>query len=488
MVNFKDYTKQYINGKWLEGSGANTIDVLNPYDDSRLYTVKTVNEADIDQAMLTAEKAQKKWAKTTPGERKEVLRKVIAYLEEHKEEIIDIYTSETGGTILAANIALQITFEELEEAIKFADEVNVVNQVPATIEGKENHVYRVPVGVITSISPFNFPLNLSVRTIAPAIALGNAVVHKPDVATGITGGVILTKAFEEAGLPAGVLNLLLTDPKTDGTGDYLLEHPIPRFISFTGSTAVGRHVGEIAGRNLKKVALELGGNNPFIVLSDADVDRAVDAAIFGKFVHQGQICMITNRIIVHKDIAEEFTNKFVDRAKALPYGNPKDPATVVGPLINDRQLQKAQAVIEAAIANGEKIALEGQRVGNILTPYVFKDVKNDSALAQTEVFSPIATIIPVESDEEAIRIASETEYGLSSSIFTQDLEKAQQYALQIDSGVTHINDQTVNAQPDIPFGGNKASGVGRFGNPWLIEEFTTTKWVSVQKTYREFPF
>jgi aldehyde dehydrogenase (NAD+) len=488
MANYKEFTKQYINGVWREGKGEKTIDVVNPYDRSTLYLVKTVTIEDIDEAMTTAQAAQKVWAKTTPEERKQVIRKVISYLEQHKEEIVDIYTSETGGTILSANIALQITFEELEEAIKLADEVNTVKEVPGMMEGKENHVYRVPLGVITSISPFNFPLNLSVRTIAPAIALGNAVVHKPDIATGITGGVILAKAFEEAGLPAGVLNLLLTDPKTDGTGDYLLEHSIPRFISFTGSTAVGRHVGEIAGRNLKKVALELGGNNPFIVLSDADVDRAVDAAIFGKFVHQGQICMITNRIIVHKDIAEEFTSKFVERAKALPYGDPKNPSTVVGPLINERQLEKAQAVIDQAKRDGVELALEGERVGNVLTPYVFVNVKNDSELAQTEVFSPIAMIIPVDSDEEAIEIASETEYGLSSAIFSQDLEKAEQYALQIDSGVTHINDQTVNAQPDIPFGGNKASGLGRFGNPWIVDEFTTTKWVSVQKKYREFPF
>ncbi|RFU67523.1 aldehyde dehydrogenase family protein [Peribacillus saganii] len=488
MGNFKDFTKQYINGEWVEGSGAKTIDVLNPYDRSTLYSVKTVTKEDIDKAMVTAQAAQKEWAKTTPEERKEVLRKVISYLKEHKEEIIDTYPSETGGTVLSANIALHISFEELEEAIKMADEVNLMKEVPATIPGKENHVYRVPIGVITTITPFNFPLNLGVRTIAPAIALGNAVVHKPDVATGITGGVILARAFEEAGLPAGVFNLLLTDPKTDGTGDYLLEHPIPRFISFTGSTAVGRHIGAIAGRNLKKVALELGGNNPFIVLSDADVDRAVDAAIFGKFAHQGQICMATNRFIVHKDLAEEFTNKFAERAKSLPYGDPKDPATVVGPLINERQLEKAQAVIEDAKNSGVKLALEGKRVGNVLTPYVFTDVKNDSVLAQTEVFSPIAIIIPVDSDEEAIQIASETEYGLSSAIFTQDLERAEQFALQIDSGVTHINDQTVNAQPDIPFGGNKASGVGRFGNPWLVEEFTTTKWVSVQKVNRQFPF
>jgi aldehyde dehydrogenase (NAD+) len=236
------------------------------------------------------------------------------------------------------------------------------------------------------------------------------------------------------------------------------------------------------------VALELGGNSPFVVLSDADVDQAVNAAIFGKFIHQGQICMIINRIIVHQDKYEEFVEKFVARAEALPYGDPSIPSTVIGPLINERQIEKALGYIEDAKLEGATMALEGQRVGNILTPYVFTNVDNSSKLAQTELFAPIATIIKAESDEEAIAFANETDYGLSSAIFTSDLQKGEVLALQIDSGMTHINDQTVNDAPNIPFGGNKASGLGRFGNPWVVEEYTLTKWVSIQTKDRKYPF
>jgi aldehyde dehydrogenase (NAD+) len=251
---------------------------------------------------------------------------------------------------------------------------------------------------------------------------------------------------------------------------------------------VGRHVGEVAGRNLKRVSLELGGNSPFVVLSDADVDRAVDAAIFGKFIHQGQICMIINRLIVHQDKHDEFVEKFVERAKALPYGDPQNPNTVIGPIINRRQMERALNLIEQAKREGAIAVLEGQRIGNILTPYVFVNVDNSSTLAQTELFAPIAPIIKATSDEEAIELANQTEYGLSSAIFTQDLEKGERCAVMIDSGMTHVNDQTVNDAPNIPFGGNKASGLGRFGYPWVVEEFTVTKWVSVQTQYRQFAF
>lgn len=366
------------------------------------------------------------------------------------------------------------------------NEIYHVREIPSNIGGKVNHVYRLPLGVISSISPFNFPFNLSMRTIAPAIALGNSVVHKPDIQVGFTGGVVIAAAFEYAGLPKGVFNMILTD--LEEIGDGMLTNPIPKLISFTGSTPVGRHIGEIAGKHLKRVALELGGNNPFIVLSDADVDRAVDAAIFGKFIHQGQICMCINRIIVHKDLYEQFISKFVERAKALPYGNPLDPKTVIGPLINERQLEKALGFIEEAKRDGANVALEGKRVGNILTPTVFRDVKNSDKIAQMEMFSPIVSIIPAETDEEAIEIANDTEYGLSSAIFTTDLEKGERFGLMIDSGMTHINDQSVNDAPNVPFGGNKMSGLGRFGNPWIVDEFTVTKWISLQTKYREFPF
>jgi aldehyde dehydrogenase (NAD+) len=486
MVRYEELNRSFIDGQWTEGLSERTYDILNPYDRSVIASVRMATAKQLQDAFESAKEAQKEWAKTSPEARKTVLRKAAEYVKANREAIIDVIVRETGGTLLKANVEHHLALEVLEEAVHLPDELYKIREVPAGIEGKINHIYRLPLGVIASISPFNFPLNLSMRTIAPAIALGNSVVHKPDIQVGLTGGSIIAKAFEHAGLPSGVLQVILTD--LTEIGDEMLTNPNASMISFTGSTAAGRRIGEIAGRNLKRVALELGGNSPFVILSDADVDRAVDAAIFGKFVHQGQICMIVNRIIVHKDKHDEFVGKFIERAKALPYGDPRDPGTVIGPLVNERQLEKALSYIEEAKREGATVALEGKRVGNILTPYVFTGVDNSSKLAQTELFAPIATIIKADSDEDAIRLANETEYGLSSSIFTSDLAKGEKLALQMDSGMTHINDQTVNDSPIIPFGGNKASGIGRFGNPWIVEEFTITKWVSIQTEYRQFPF
>ncbi|MEQ2525924.1 aldehyde dehydrogenase family protein [Robertmurraya yapensis] len=477
--------RSFINGEWTEGKSTRTYDILNPYDRSVVTSVRLATSEQLEETFKIAENAQKQWAKSTVEERKEVLHKVAQYLKDNQEEIVQTLIRETGGTVLKCHVEHHLALEILEESFKYVDEIYKVREVAGTDE-KLNHIYRLPLGVISSISPFNFPLNLSLRTIVPAIALGNSVVHKPDIQVGLSGGSIIAKAFEAAGLPKGVLNIVLTD--IEEIGDGMLTNPIAKLISFTGSSAVGRHIGGIAGQRLKRVSLELGGNSPFVVLSDADVDQAVNAAIFGKFIHQGQICMIINRFIVHQDKYDLFVEKFVERAKALPYGDPSDPSTVIGPLINERQLEKALSYIEEAKREGATIALEGKRVGNVLTPYVFTNVDNSSKLAQTELFAPIATIIKASTDEDAIALASDTDYGLSSSIFTCDLKKGEELALQIDAGMTHINDQTVNDAPHIPFGGNKASGLGRFGNPWVVEEFTITKWVSVQTKERQFPF
>lgn len=486
MQRYEELNQSFINGKWTEGLSDQAYDILNPYDNSVITSVRLATKKQLQESFEIAKKAQKEWAKTSAEERKEILHKAADYLKENRQSIVDIIVRETGGTLFKANVEVHLTLEFLEEAINMADEIYKIREVPSSVEGKVNHIHRLPLGVITSISPFNFPMNLSMRTIAPAIALGNSVVHKPDIQVGLSGGSIIAKAFEHAGLPQGVFNVILTD--ITEIGDEMLTNPNSSLISFTGSTQVGRHVGEIAGRMLKRVALELGGNSPFIVLSDADVDRAVDAAVFGKFTHQGQICMIINRMIVHQDIYDEFVQKFVERTKEIPYGDPRDPSTVIGPIINERQMERAMNIIKEAKVEGVKIALEGERVGNILTPYVFVDVDNSSKLAQTELFAPIALIIKAETDEEAIKLANETAQGLSSAIYTSDVEKGELCALEIDSGMTHINDQTINDSPIIPFGGNKASGIGRFGNPWIVEEFTVTKWVSIQNTYRQYPF
>ncbi|MDV2581145.1 aldehyde dehydrogenase family protein [Alkalibacillus haloalkaliphilus] len=486
MEQFENFNKSYINGEWVEGESGRNYENQNPYDQSVINTIPLATKQQLEDAYVKAKQAQKDWAQSTPEERKSILEKVSSYLDQHRDEIVQIIARETGGSLIKASVEVDLTIALVDEATNMPDELNRVDEKGAAVEGKVNKVHRLPLGVITSISPFNFPMNLSMRTIAPAIALGNAVVHKPDNQTALTGGSILAKAFEHAGLPKGVFNCILTD--LDEIGDYMIETPHSPLISFTGSTPVGKHIAEKAGAMLKRVALELGGNNPFIVLEDADLDRAVDAAIFGKFIHQGQICMIINRIIVHEKLYDLFIDQFVERVKEIPSGDPTEEGVIVGPLINEDQVKDALEIIETAKKEGANLVLEGKREGNLLTPYVFTDVKNDSELAQTELFAPIATIIKATTDDEAIEMANDTPYGLSSSIFTQDLEKGEQLALKVESGMTHINDQTVNDNPTIPFGGTKESGVGKFGNPWIVEEFTITKWVSIQEEFRDFPF
>ncbi|MFP3846678.1 aldehyde dehydrogenase family protein [Priestia filamentosa] len=475
-----------MNGEWIDGDTERTEDIMNPYDNSVITSVKLASLQQVKDSFKIAEAKQKEWAHSPVNDRKAIFRKTAEFLQDNREDIIQIISQETGGTLLKSELELNLSIDVLKETFKYMDAVDEIIDIPSTIEGKRNRVYRQPLGVVSSISPFNFPMNLSLRSIVPAIALGNTVVHKADLQVGLTGGSIIARAFDYAGLPKGVFQSILTTP--DEIKDEMLENPVIQLIAFTGSTGFGKHIGKVAGENLKRVALELGGNNPFIVLQDADVNKAVDAAIFGKFMHQGQICMCINRLIVHKDLYEDFANKFMERASKLPYGDQTNRDTVIGPLINEKQIERVLELIEKAEKSGNKLGLRGKRIGNVLTPFVFVDVNNSDEIAQTELFSPVVSIIKAESDDHAIELANDTIYGLSSAIFTSDLKKGEEYGLKIDSGMTHINDQTVNDASNIPFGGNKQSGLGRFGNPWIIDEFTKLKWISVQDKYREFPF
>lgn len=485
MKKFLSLNRSYINGEWIQGDTSKVFIILNKYNDEVLAEVNIASKKQVEEAFKGAKKAQKTWGKDN-NLRKEVIEKAIKYFNDNKEEIIQLLIAESGSTVIKSELEFLSTVAVLNESLSMVDKIGKTNEGASFIPGKINESHRLPLGVISSIAPFNFPLYLSMRTIAPALALGNAVVHKADLQVGLVSGSIIAKAFEEAGIPAGVFQSIFT--KSSEIGNLMIETPYSNFISFTGSTEVGREIGKIAGEHLKSVALELGGNGPFIVLDDADIDQAVNAAIFGKFLHQGQICMITNRIIVHENVYDEFVEKFVERARNLPYGDPSDPKVIVGPLINEGQLVKAMKNIEKAKNAGNKLVLGGERIGNIIVPTVFIDVKNDSELAQTELFAPIATIIKATSNDEAIEFANDTIYGLSSAIFSKDEDKAREYALDLKFGMTHINDQTVNDEPNVPFGGMRQSGVGRFGNPWIVEEFTETKWISVQKEKRQYPF
>lgn len=356
------------------------------------------------------------------------------------------------------------------------------------IPGKENLVYRRPLGVVGVISPWNFPLHLSQRSVAPALALGNAVVIKPASDTPVTGGLLLARILEEAGLPAGVLSVVVG--AGSDIGDDFVAHPTPALISFTGSTPVGKNIGRIAtgGDYIKKVALELGGNSPFVVLDDADIEQAAKAAVFGKFLHQGQICMAINRIIVDQSRYDEFAAAFVAQVKTLRVGDPSDIETAIGPIINQSQLEGLQKKIADAKAQGATVLLEGEVSGQVLPPHVFGDVTPDMKLSAEEIFGPIAGIQKARDEQHALELANGTEFGLSSAVFSGDPERGLSFARKVRAGMTHVNDMPVNDEAALPFGGEKNSGLGRFNGDWAIEEFSTVQWVSVQRTPRQYPF
>jgi len=477
--------KQYIGGVWRDGLSTKTLADRNPYNGQIIAEFKLANLADLDEAYRSAAAAQKIWAEVNAFEKRAILEKAITWVEQNESDIANIIIDELGGTRLKAMIEIFLVKNFIKEASTYP--LRMTGEIlPSTVDGKENRIYRVPVGVVGVISPFNFPFNLSMRSVAPALGAGNGVVLKPHDDTPIAGGTLVAKIFEEAGIPKGLLNVVVAD--LSEIGDKFVEHPIPRVISFTGSEGVGRHIGGVAGRALKKAILELGGNSALIVLNDADLELAINAAIFSRFAHQGQVCMCSNRILVQRSVYDKFLNRFIERVSKLKAGDPRDGQTDLGPLINERQAKAFEQQVQKGIDEGARVALKGSVQGNVASPTVFADVKPDMWVAQNEMFGPAVCVMPFETEDEAIRIANDSAYGLSGAILTQDAEHGAELAKRIESGMVHVNDGTINDDPNIAFGGEKASGVGRLNGKWALEEFTTLKWVSVQHKPRHYPF
>jgi vanillin dehydrogenase len=477
--------KQYIAGVWREGASQKSLTDYNPYNGQVITELKLANVADLDEAYRSAAAAQKIWAEVNPFEKRAILEKAISWIEKHEAEITDIIIEELGGTGLKAFFEIGLVKNIIKEASTYP--LRMTGEIlPSAVDGKENRLYRIPAGVVGVISPFNFPFFLSMRSVAPALGAGNGVVLKPHDDTPITGGTLVARVFEECGLPNGLLNVIMADIRE--IGDAFVEHPIPRIISFTGSEAVGRHIGSVAGRCLKKSILELGGNSALIVMADADLDYAVNAAVFSRFTHQGQICMSANRVLVQRGMYSRFVEKYVGRVSKLKVGDPRNSETELGPLINKAQAETLSKQIQKAVDEGANVALRGKVEGNLATPTVFTDVRPNMSVAQNEMFGPAVCVIPFDTPEEAVRIANETPFGLSGAIHTRDVERGAELAKQIDSGMVHVNDGTINDEPLVAFGGEKASGIGRLNGKWALEEFTTLKWVSVQHKPRHYPF
>ena len=484
---YNDFHLQYIAGEWQSGQDDSVNTNTNPYNGDTLVKIQQATEAQLNEAYQAASAAQKEWAQQTPATRAGVLYKVVEILDQRQDEIVDWLIKESGSTRVKAMVEFAATRAITLEAATFPSRVHGEIR-PSNTPGKENFVYREPIGVVAVISPWNFPLHLTQRSIAPALALGNAVVLKPASDTPVTGGLLLAKVFEEAGLPKGLLNVVVGSGKE--IGDAIVEHKTPSFVSFTGSTSVGKRIGELAngGDYIKQVALELGGNSPFVVLKDADIEQAVKAAAFGKFLHQGQICIAINRIIVEDKIYDDFVERFLAHVKTLNVGDPSKQDTAVGPIINKKQVESLKEKIANAQQEGAKMILSGEIKGQVVPPHIFTEVTRKMDLSRNEVFGPLVGIIRAKDEDDALSIANDSMFGLSSAVFTKDMAKGMRFARGIRAGMTHINDISVNDESNLPFGGEKNSGIGRFNGEWVLEEFTRTHWISMQHEPREYPF
>jgi acyl-CoA reductase-like NAD-dependent aldehyde dehydrogenase len=438
-------------------------------------------------AVEAAERAFPGWSSMPPATRGGLLQRASELLMERQLEIAALVTEETRGTFGWGMFNVQLGAGMLAYSAGQTDVQAGEQEIPSHIPGKRAKAVRQPVGVVVGIAPWNAPVILGVRAVAAPLAYGNTVVLKASEQCPRTHAAIV-QALGDAGLPEGAINLVTNDPKDAAeVVEELIAHPAVQRISFTGSTRVGRIVAETAARHLKRVLLELGGKTPLVVLADADLERAVAAANFGSFMHQGQICMSTERIVIDRSVAEEFAHKLRERANSLKVGDPREQDTQIGPLVNEEALERVTEHFEDAVAKGAKVITGGKAQGLYFQPTVLTDVTSEMRVYSEESFGPIVSIVPVDGVDEAIRVANDTEYGLSSAVFSRDVDTAMAVARQLQTGMCHINDATVNDEPQMPFGGVKHSGWGRFGGKAALEEFTELRWITIQDSPRQYP-
>ncbi|GAA1953940.1 benzaldehyde dehydrogenase [Nocardioides panacihumi] len=474
----------FIRGRWQEARGGDYA-VVEPATGNELGRMGAATPEDVAEAAAAAVEAQRAWAATPYPVRAAVLRKAGDLWQQHADEIQDWNIREVGAIPGMAGFALHVAAEECYEASTLPS--RPYGELLPSEEPRLSMARRVPAGIVGVISPFNVPIILGIRSVAPALALGNAVLLKPDPRTAVTGGTVLARIFEEAGLPPGVLQML---PGGPDVGEAMVTDPNVRVISFTGSTAVGRRIGELAGQHLKRAHLELGGNSAMLVLEDADVEAAAGLAAWGSFLNQGQICMTTGRHLVAASVYDDFVDALAEKARHLPVGDPATDQVALGPLIDERQRDKVHRLVTASTDAGATLAAGGSYDRLFYQATVLAQVPLRSPAFGEEIFGPVAPVTRVDSVEEAIKLAADSEYGLSLGIVTQDVMRGLEIAEQIPTGIVHINDQTVNDEAVAPFGGVKASGTGsRFGGAAAnVEAFTETRWITVRGKPATYPF
>lgn len=476
-----------IAGKDVGAAGGAAFERRNPVTGQVVTRAAAATVADARAAADAAQAAFADWSEMGPTERRRLLLRAADVLQQHVADFTEAMMDEIGATAGWAGFNVMLAANMLREAAALTTQVSG-ETIPSDRHGCVAMSVRQPAGVVLGIAPWNAPVILGVRAIATPLACGATVILKASEVCPATHRLI-GAVMREAGLPAGVVNVVTNAPNDAGeVVAALIAHPAVRRVNFTGSTKVGRIIAETAARHLKPVLLELGGKAPLIILDDADLDEAVNAAAFGAFMNQGQICMSTERIIVQGAIADAFVKKFAAKAKALPAGDPRSGNVVLGSLVGSEAAAKVKALTDDAVAKGAKLVVAGDANGTILSATVLDHVTKDMRIYGEESFGPIVCVIRVKDDAEAVAIANDTEYGLTSAVFSENIRRALKVAKRIDAGMCHINGPTVHDEAQMPFGGTKASGYGRFGGKAGIAEFTELRWITIDTESVHYPF
>ncbi len=474
----------YIGGQWTPA--ARTFEDLNPSDNSVYARIPDCTVADTRRAIEAAHAAFPAWAGLPFHKRANALLKIADAWEANQDRFVAAAMHEGGGWLGKGKFEAGYVSEVFRSAAALC--YQSTGEVLPSEHGKFMTATRWPLGVVSVISPWNMPGILTSRGFAAALAAGNTVVLKPSEDTPYAGGLYFAEILEEAGIPAGVFNVITCSRESVGeVGDEMIENPLVKAVSFTGSTAVGRHIAAKAGAHLKKACVELGGKDSMIVLADADLDHAARAANFGSFMHQGQVCMSTEKLLVQDSVYDDFMSRFLPRAAKLKTGHTNDPNNVIGPLVNTRQAQRVKALIDDAVARGAKVELGGKAWDNFVEPTVLTHVDSSMDIWHDETFGPVVIVCPFRDEDEAVALNNDTEYGLTAAVWTQDEARALRLAGRLETGIVHVNCQNINDEPHVPFGGVKASGYGRFGGNWGIAEFTELRWITLDRGGRHFP-
>jgi benzaldehyde dehydrogenase (NAD) len=470
--------------EWNPGTGE-PRETREPATGRPLLTLAQSTPDDVARAAAAAAAAQPAWADTTYDQRAAILRRAAEIYEAHRPEFGTWTQRETGAVHGKMHHEQNFAAGELNAAATMPFQP-YGQLVPSVVPGRLSMLRRVPAGVIGAITPWNSPSVLGMRVVAPALAVGNAVILKPDPQTPVCGGAVFAAIFREAGLPDGLLQIVVGGAET---GEAIVTDPNVNRVSFTGSTGAGRRVGQLAGGLLKRVSLELGGNNAFVVLDDADLEAAASAGAFASFQFQGQVCFATGRHIVHSSIAADYVDLLKEKAERLRLGDPYRQEVDLGPIVNQKQLERVDGIVRRSVASGARIVTGATYDGLFYRPTVLTNVTADQAAWREEIFGPVAPVVVFDTDDEALALANDSEYGLTGAVYSHSISRGLALAQRMKSGMVHVNDQTVNDEATIPFGGMGASGNGaRFGGAANWDEFTEWQWVTVRDDPRSYPY